>query len=341
MIQALKGVRHVTSGTMKQAVSELLVPVPWGQIRGKVWGPDHGRPVLCLHGWSDNCGSFNTLLPLLPTDFRYVAVDLPGHGFSSHRPPGIMYNFPSYVMDVRRVVEALKWSKFSIIGHSMGDAVFPEMVDAVVLLDSFGFLPTDLKKIPVIIRQGFDEMIEFEKQPKEKTTRVYTYEKAVERSLMFTLNPFILTEQSAKVLLERGLVQVEGGFVFSRDFRLNLKNVVRNTVEQCLDMQSKIQAPVLVLLAEGGFEQKFLEPEQKKCFTSSSLFQHTVVSVPGDHHVHLNNPEVVAPLVSDFLQNKASSHSSRLKDAHTPKMPAGRLSLYFCPSFGNWFLLLF
>uniref|UniRef100_A0A1A8BD50 Serine hydrolase-like n=1 Tax=Nothobranchius kadleci TaxID=1051664 RepID=A0A1A8BD50_NOTKA len=328
MIQALKGVRHVTSGTMKQAVSELLVPVPWGQIRGKVWGPDHGRPILCLHGWSDNCGSFNTLLPLLPTDFRYVAVDLPGHGFSSHRPPGIMYNFPSYVMDVRRVVEALKWSKFSIIGHSMGgniagvfSAVFPEMVDAVVLLDSFGFLPTDLKKIPVIIRQGFDEMIEFEKQPKEKTTRVYTYEKAVERLLAGNDS---LTEQSAKVLLERGLVQVEGGFVFSRDFRLNLKNVVRNTVEQCLDMQSKIQAPVLVLLAEGGFEQKFLEPEQKKCFTvilqAYRNRNHTVVSVPGDHHVHLNNPEVVAPLVSDFLQNKASSHSSRLKDAHTPKL---------------------
>uniref|UniRef100_A0A1A8J1C6 Serine hydrolase-like n=1 Tax=Nothobranchius kuhntae TaxID=321403 RepID=A0A1A8J1C6_NOTKU len=328
MIHALKGVRHVTSGTMKQAVSELLVPVPWGQIRGKVWGPDHGRPVLCLHGWSDNCGSFNTLLPLLPTDFRYVAVDLPGHGFSSHRPPGIMYNFPSYVMDVRRVVEALKWSKFSIIGHSMGgniagvfSAVFPEMVDAVVLLDSFGFLPTDLKEIPVIIRQGFDEMIEFEKQLKEKTTRVYTYEKAVERLLAGNDS---LTEQSAKVLLERGLVQVEGGFVFSRDFRLNLKNVVRNTVEQCLDMQSKIQAPVLVLLAEGGFEQKFLEPEQKKCFTvilqAYRNRNHTVVSVPGDHHVHLNNPEVVAPLVSDFLQNKASSHSSRLKDAHTPKL---------------------
>ena len=47
-------------------VSELSVPVPWGEIRGKVWGPDQGRPVLCLHGWADNCGSFNTLIPLLP-----------------------------------------------------------------------------------------------------------------------------------------------------------------------------------------------------------------------------------------------------------------------------------
>lgn len=40
--------------------------VPWGEMRGQVWGPSHGRPVLCLHGWADNSGSFNTLIPLLP-----------------------------------------------------------------------------------------------------------------------------------------------------------------------------------------------------------------------------------------------------------------------------------
>lgn len=45
---------------------ELSVPVPWGEIRGKIWGPDHGHPVLCVHGWADNCGTFNTLIPLLP-----------------------------------------------------------------------------------------------------------------------------------------------------------------------------------------------------------------------------------------------------------------------------------
>lgn len=54
-------------------VSELSIPVPWGEIRGKVWGPDHGRPVLCLHGWADNCGTFNTLIPLLPKGKCYCS----------------------------------------------------------------------------------------------------------------------------------------------------------------------------------------------------------------------------------------------------------------------------
>uniref|UniRef100_A0A3Q2P435 Serine hydrolase like n=1 Tax=Fundulus heteroclitus TaxID=8078 RepID=A0A3Q2P435_FUNHE len=303
MIQALKSVRHVTTGTAKQAVSELCIPVPWGEIRGKAWGPDHGRPVLCLHGWADNCGTFNTLLPLLPKDFRYVAVDLVGHGRSSHRPPGVLYAFPSYVMDVCRVVDALQWNKFSIIGHSMGENVFdpasiwcfpqfsalyPEMVDAMVLLDSYGFLPTD----------------SFEKKKEDMKTRVYTYEKAVERLLVGNQS---LTEESAKILLERGLVEVEGVQQLATSLCFQ-KNIVRISLEQSLELQSRIEASVLVKSEVELFP-----------LTAVSLFQNTVVKVPGDHHVHLNNPEVVAPLVSEFLQNKAVSASGS-KDVHAPKL---------------------
>ncbi|XP_069553445.1 serine hydrolase-like protein [Brachyistius frenatus] len=327
MMQALKGARYLTSSTMKHAVSELTVPVPWGEIKGQIWGPDHGHPVLCLHGWADNCGTFNNLLPLLPKEYRYVAVDLPGHGCSSHRAPGVLYTFPSYLMDIRRVVDALQWSRFSIIGHSMGgniagmfSALYPEMVDAVVLLDSYGFLPTDPKQMTTVIRQGLDDLLQYEKKM-EKKGRVYTYEKALERLL--ASNPAI-SEQSAKILLERGLVQVEGGVMFSRDVRINLKNVARISLEQSLGFQSKIQCSLLVVLADAGFQKVFAEPDQRK-FTSALLQGYrdknqTVVSIPGDHHVHLNNPDVVAPLVSDFLQAKVLSPSATLTDDQTAKL---------------------
>ncbi|XP_042341851.1 serine hydrolase-like protein [Plectropomus leopardus] len=315
LLQTLRGVRQcATSTTMAQQVSELSVPVPWGEIRGRVWGPDHGRPVLCLHGWADNCGAFNTLIPLLPNECRYVALDLAGHGRSSHRPPGDFYSFPSYVADVRRVVDALQLKKFSIIGHSMGgdiagmfSALYPEMVEALVILDAYGFLPTDSKELSKVMRQGMDEMLQFEKKTEEKQ-RVYTYEKAAERLL--AANP-TLSEQSVHILLERGLVQVEGGFVFSRDLRVNFKYILRNSLEQSLEMQSKIQASVLVVLAENGLDRMFSEPSQRKF--SPTLLQHlqdrnhTVAKVAGDHHVHLDKPEVVAPLVSDFLRTKVLS----------------------------------
>ncbi|KAM3864750.1 serine hydrolase-like protein [Diretmus argenteus] len=300
-----------------QLVSELTVPVPWGEMRGKVWGPDCGRPVLCLHGWADNCGAFNTLIPLLPQECRYVAVDLAGHGRSSHRPDGVCYTFPAYVGDVRRVVDALHWTKFSIIGHSMGgdiagmfSALYPEMVDALVLLDCYGFLPTDVKEIPKVMRQGMDEMLQFEKRKEERKERVYTYEKAAERLL--AANP-TLSEQSVHMLLERGLSPVDGGVVFSRDLRVNFKNIVRLSLEQSLEMQSRIQASVLLVLAEEGFNKIFSEPDQRKfAATLLQVFRDrsdVVVTVPGDHHIHLNSPEIVAPFVSDFLQTKVLSRS--------------------------------
>uniref|UniRef100_A0A8C8BXZ7 AB hydrolase-1 domain-containing protein n=1 Tax=Oncorhynchus tshawytscha TaxID=74940 RepID=A0A8C8BXZ7_ONCTS len=326
IMQTLKGVRHLmTSATMKQAVTEFNMPVPWGEIRGKVWGPDHGRPILCLHGWADNCGTFNTLIPLLPKEWKCVAVDMAGHGLSSHRPPGVFYSFPAYVADIRRVIGALQWKRFSIIGHSMGgnvagmfSALYPEMVESVVLLDSYGFLPTDAKELHTVIRQGFEGMLEFEKKKDEKKEKVYTYENALMRLL--AANP-TLSEQSAHILLERGLAQVEGGVVFTRDFRINLKNVVRDTLPS-LHYFTIITGLLhsfycklhFTTPAEEGFEKMFSEPQQKT-FTSTLLLGYKdqsgmVVNVPGDHHVHLNTPETVAQLITDFLQKEAPSHST-------------------------------
>uniref|UniRef100_A0A3B3ZT40 AB hydrolase-1 domain-containing protein n=1 Tax=Periophthalmus magnuspinnatus TaxID=409849 RepID=A0A3B3ZT40_9GOBI len=241
-------------------MSELFVPVPWGEIRGRVWGPRQGYPVLCLHGWADNCGSFNTLIPLLPKEYRYVTIDLAGHGLSSHYPPGALYTCLSYVADVRRVLDCEYIIIIIFLLNIFDDmsALFPEMVDALVLLDAEQFVVTD-KETTSKMRQGLDEIIQFEASSKKK--KVYTYAEALERLLA----AIPITKHSAQILLERGLVSVEGGI-----------DVVR-----------------------------------MMCFFVR-FFQCECVTVEGDHHVHLNNPEHVAPHISKFLQTKLSSSSSRL-----------------------------
>ncbi|KAK2818040.1 hypothetical protein Q7C36_021973 [Tachysurus vachellii] len=314
MLQSLKSVRQLAMSAMKQSVpvTEFRMPVPWGEMRGRVWGPEHGRPVLCIHGWSDNSGSFNNLIPLLPADWRCVAVDLPGHGLSSHRPAGVFYTFPTYIADVRRVIEALQWKRFSIIGHSMGGNIsgmlcvlYPDMVEALVLLDSYGFLPVDVKRMGRIMRRGIEEMLEYEKKLQERKERIYTYEKAKER--LKAANQY-LSDKSVEILLERGVQEVDGGVVFTRDVRINLTNIIRNTLEQCLEMQSQITAKVLVLRASHGLEKTFPQPEEiaVPLLKGWSGERNTIVTVEGDHHVHLNNPESVAPIITDFLLSQTS-----------------------------------
>jgi len=121
----------------------LLIPVPWGHISGKTYGNPNGQRVLVVHGWTDNCGTFDLLVPLLSKSFYLVCIELPGHGESSHFPVGIPYNHIEYVAAIRRVVKNyLKWTKFDYLGHSLGAALgsiyaalFPTEVERLIMID--------------------------------------------------------------------------------------------------------------------------------------------------------------------------------------------------------------
>ena len=70
----------------------------------------------------DNCGSFDPLIPhiLKPNDLHIVAIDEPGVGLSSHKPPGSEYGRWHTLLEMKRVVDHLNWKRFTIIGHSQG-----------------------------------------------------------------------------------------------------------------------------------------------------------------------------------------------------------------------------
>lgn len=44
----------------------------------KVWGTPNDHPILALHGWQDNAGTFDKLIPLLPSDLYVVCLDFCG-----------------------------------------------------------------------------------------------------------------------------------------------------------------------------------------------------------------------------------------------------------------------
>ena len=98
-------------------------------LRGRAWGPVDGEPWLVLHGWLDNCASFDFLCPLLlkaaagrGKPMRLVCLDFAGHGHSSHRH-GCSYTTADHVHDTRMAVLRLGWDEFNIIGHSMGGGI--------------------------------------------------------------------------------------------------------------------------------------------------------------------------------------------------------------------------
>ncbi|KAM6306784.1 LOW QUALITY PROTEIN: serine hydrolase-like protein 2 [Podargus strigoides] len=225
--------------------SELKFPVPWGHVAAKAWGPLEGHPMLCLHSWLDNANTFDKLIPLLPRDCYYVAMDFSGHGLSSH-PAGSPYHFLDYVSDVHRVAAALQWRGFTLMGHSMGGSVagmfsflYPEMVDNLILLENLGFLlaPEDtevwLKSKWMVI----DRLLSLE--AKQQTPKA-----ALQRLLEANRH---LTAEGGAILLQQGATETPAGLVFKRDTRVRTQSE-SFTVEQCVKLLQKIQDRVLIIV---------------------------------------------------------------------------------------------
>ncbi|XP_025782321.1 serine hydrolase-like protein 2 [Puma concolor] len=302
---------------IKGLTSEMKLAVPWGHIAAKLWGSQQGPPVLCLHGWLDNANSFDRLIPLLPKDFHYVAMDFGGHGLSSHYSPGLPYYQQNFVIEVQRVVAALKWNRFSIMGHSFGGIVggmysctFPEMVDKLILLDT---LPCalDYKESENLLtykRRMIEHMLQIEAS--QKPQRVLSPEEMLQG---FLKNNSHVGEECARLLLQRGTTQVATGLVLSRDRRISLPEHSIDFVSRDLLVHfiRKLQAHVLLIKAMQGFYNVRRENDADKEALNlvkdilksvlKEWFQYT--EVPGNHYVHMNQPQRVAGIIGSFLKS--------------------------------------
>lgn len=107
--------------------------------------------VLCVHGWLDNSASFHKLAPSLIENgvaSEVYALDLPGHGWSSHKSPDAPQQLlAEYVYYIAEAANHLfpREEPFTLVGHSMGagisvmySAAYPEQISSLVLLEGLG-----------------------------------------------------------------------------------------------------------------------------------------------------------------------------------------------------------
>ena len=114
------------------------------QIQLAEW-EGRGKTVLCIHGITANCRSWDVVASALSPAHRIVAMDLRGRGGSDKPPSG--YSLEHHMKDIIGVMDDLGLEKAVIMGHSLGafislafGARYPERVDRVVLVDGAGKL---------------------------------------------------------------------------------------------------------------------------------------------------------------------------------------------------------
>jgi pimeloyl-ACP methyl ester carboxylesterase len=122
-------------------------------------GGGDGAPMLFVHGWGCNSSYFSPQIEFFGKTRRTVAVDLRGHGVSD--APLQDYTVAGFVDDLAWQCRQLSLIKPIVVGHSMGGTIalefaarHPELLAAIVLIDSYLFLPADLAERLHSAREG-------------------------------------------------------------------------------------------------------------------------------------------------------------------------------------------
>lgn len=83
-----------------------------------------GRPLLLVHGFTGAKEDFaDHVEPLADEGWHVIAPDLRGHGESDHPTGRGAYALPAFAADVVALADALRWPRFTLLGHSLGGMV--------------------------------------------------------------------------------------------------------------------------------------------------------------------------------------------------------------------------
>jgi pimeloyl-ACP methyl ester carboxylesterase len=281
-----------------RAAEERRIEFPHATLALKCWGDPARPPLLALHGWLDNAGSFDRLAPLLADDNHVVALDLRGHGRSSHAPNGTWYHYVDYFGEIRATLDHFGWQRAGLLGHSLGGtlaslfaALYPERISELLLIEALGPLATAAHDSLAQLRRSLDQQTAFATR---RPLRVFP---DIDSAIAARIAANDLSESAARVLVERGVNAVDGGYVWSSDPRLTLASPQRYTEAQILAMLSGIRARTLLVLADPA--TSYL-PGEIMDMRAKQVADIRVTRLPGHHHLHLGDAAAVAQAIRAF-----------------------------------------
>ena len=256
-----------------------------------------GLPIICLHGWLDNAASFLPLVNALSPHSPCYLLDWPGHGLSQHLPKGAQYHFVDWAEWLHRFICHYQFDRVVVIGHSLGAlvgslyaATFPDKIDRLVMLDGMGPLEFPADSVAKNLRKA---IIDRMKQDQSKKPVYASFEDAVDARMRAGK----LSLTSAKLLAERGCINSQNGWQWRYDSRLKNRTALRMVDTQVEAVIRHIELPVLAIIAENGFPEMVNLVKQRE-----SLFpQITLKKLPGGHHLHMDDPAPLVPILKKFL----------------------------------------
>lgn len=255
-----------------------------------------GQPLLvALHGWLDNGASFLPLAPHLEA-FHLVCLDLPGHGHSDHKHTP--YVFVDWLDDLHQIVQAAGWTRFTLLGHSLGAliasayaGVFPEQVERLILMEGLGPLSQPDEEVPGQLRRA----ILNRSRTRERAASGFA---SLEEAVAARCKVADISPAAARLICERQLEARAGRWYWRSDPRLRDLSPLRMSEGQAQALIRAIACPVLFIRGKEGFPWLLDQWRQR----AGAFAQIEMVQVAGNHHFHMENSSETAVYIEKFGQ---------------------------------------
>lgn len=287
------------SSSVTDSPGELVFQGQAYRLAALEWG--RGRPVLALHGWLDNAGSFERLAPAL-SDCRVIALEAAGHGASGDRSRDSGYNIWQELGDVLDVAAGLGWTTFDLLGHSRGAAVatlfagtFPERIENLMLLEGGLPIVAEAADAP----ENLAKALIGARERRGRGGRVFASRDAAIAERVDGFTP--VTSEAARILAKRSLRKVDGGWQWHADARLKVQSELQLTRDLLVPFLDRITARTICVLAE---ESPFADlAVYREMLTRISGIE--VHRLPGRHHFHLEGQaDAIAALLNRFIGSR-------------------------------------
>jgi pimeloyl-ACP methyl ester carboxylesterase len=268
------------------------------------WGPqpsDSAAPVFLLHGWADTGDTFQFMVDAFRGDWPLVAFDWRGFGRSEWAREG--YWFPDYLADLDALLELLSARvPAPLVGHSMGGNIAslyaglrPERVRCVVNIEGFGLPRTTPDQAPAQLRKWLDQV--------KIAPALKNYESFEQlASIIQSRYPRFTEAQSMFVAQAWGRLEADGRVHLLGDARHRWVNPVLYRREEAEACWRQIRAPMLMLLGEQSEYLLGIGVDGTDGGFRAVMAGIEIIRIAdAGHMLHIERPDLVAPLVESFL----------------------------------------